>query len=134
MPQVLDTIDRLAAKYHQDILMADFLIAKKQSDSVYDSLTFKWDEKAQKTFTKWMQKELPDIHCERVFPLLSASIILIPYMGHIGIIVSEADQPAAYRRIVEYWEYADGTPRFDHTRLFYVPVDSEKLVNREAYD
>ena len=120
MPRVLEKANVLAAKHHQEILMADFRTPNQEVGPFEDLNDTSWDEKAHDRFAAWMNKELPDIHVELVFPPLSEGWLIFPYLGNIGIIVSETNQPEAYRRIVEYWENEDGTPRFANTRLFIV--------------
>ena len=121
MPQILDKADVLAAKHHQVILMADFRLHKYSGTAIDDLSDTSWDEKAQQRFVDWLKKELPDIHFEKVFLPHGKGWLIFPYLGHIAIIVSEVNQPEAYRRIVTYWENEDGTPRFADTRLYFVP-------------
>ena len=123
MPQVLNTADRLAAQHGQSILLADFRIKEEDANAILEAggCSFKYDAAAQARFIKWLEKE--HLSFERVFPPLGKGIIIVPYMGHLAIIVDEKLQPEAYRRIVDYWETPDGTPKFENTRLYLVPAD-----------
>lgn len=121
MPQLLKCADQLAAELQQEILMADFRTGKKSGKQLLDTLgvSTHFSKSAQSRFIEWLSKELPAVHFEKVFPPLDAWII-IPYMGHIGIVVDQKHQPESYKKIVSYWENEDGTSKFSDTRLFIV--------------
>lgn len=121
MPQVIQTVDQVAFDHGQDILLVDFRRSKRREYGT-------WDRKARSAFVKWMRSEHPDVHVQVTFPPPSGGTLIQPYSGWLAVIVSEANQPDAYRKIVEHWERPDGTPAVENVRLFIVPKPAHARV------
>ena len=121
MPQVIQTVDQVAFDRDQDIPLLDFRRPKRRRSGT-------WDRTARSAFVTWMKRELPGVHVQVTFPPPSGGTLIQPYSGWLAVIVSEANQPDAYRKIVEHWERPDGTPAVENVRLFIVPKPAHARV------
>ncbi len=136
MPQRVKTADQIAKEFNQEILLVDFRIEKPDNEdikSANDFMRVHWSKAAHDEFIEWLKKEVPDVHWEIAYPILSEGCILIPYMGHIAVVVSIDKQPDAYNKLVDRWENKDGSPKDKRVKLWL--VDSKWIkYERKIYE
>lgn len=120
MPQLIDTIDDIARKLGRNVLMVGFGNRPAHMSLLHGPDACDWETDAVRTeVLKGL--EARGIHHDPCMPISSPGFILYPYQGHVYVDVPDDPQHPAYKALVAYLEFDDGSPRFPGVQSYIVP-------------
>lgn len=108
MPMLLHPIDAIARKKGRNVLFLSF--SRSAHPHVLSGYTPTRKQKAaRKAALSWLREEnIAHFEC---LPYWANGLIHCSYEGHIYIDVPPIDSDETYRRILDHFEFADGTTR-----------------------
>lgn len=133
MPITIPYIDDFAEREQRDVIFVEFFkdwleCVREHKEPLKDY----WkDHKTRNTIIQWLNDN--NIGYELTYGRYDPCVITSPYLGGLYIDVPYDENNPNYKKVQEFLEYPDGTPKFENVYFYYMPFEMATMEKDRDY-